>query len=52
MGFAKWNLFERPRPEGEWRKREEIGWRNGRLNEVAENFLSATQDMREKILGG
>jgi len=52
MGFAKWNLFERPGPGREWRKREEIGWRDGRLKEVAENFSGATQDMREQILGG
>jgi hypothetical protein len=52
MGFAKWNLYERPRPEREWRKREEIDWCGGRLKEVAENFLGATQDMREQILGG
>jgi hypothetical protein len=52
MGFAKWNLYERPRPEREWRKREEIDWCDGRLKEVAENFLGATQDMREKIWEG
>jgi hypothetical protein len=52
MGFAKWNLYERPRPEREWRKREEIDWCDGRLKEVAESFLGATQDMREKIWDG
>lgn len=52
MGFAKWNLYERPRSEREWRKREKIDWCDGRLKEVAENFLGATQDMREKIWEG
>jgi len=33
-------------------KEGRIGWRDGRLKEVVENFLGATQDMREQILGG
>ena len=52
MGFAKWNLYEAERPETEWRRREEVNWSTGRSKEVAQNFLGATSDIREKTWGG
>jgi hypothetical protein len=51
-GFAKWNVYDRERPESEWQKREAVDWCEGREKEVAEAFLGATGDMRRKIWGG
>ena len=51
-GFAKWNVYQHERPASEWRKRTDIDWCEGREKEIAEAFLGATEDMREKIWEG
>ena len=51
-GFAKWNIYEHDRPASEWQKRVAVDWCEGRRKEVAEAFLGATGEMRQKIWEG
>ena len=51
-GFALWNVYDNPRPESEWRKAPEVDWCIGRQKEIAFNFLSLNQGLRERIWGG
>jgi hypothetical protein len=52
MGFGRWNLYEKERLKEAWAKREDIDWCEGRLKEIAANFLGATMEMREKMWEG
>jgi hypothetical protein len=52
MRFAKWNLYERPRSGREWRRREEIDWCDGRLQEMAEKLFGRDAGYEGEDLGG
>ena len=52
LGSAKWNLYEKERPEEEWNKDHPVDWCEGRKKEIAENLLGMNAAMRKKIWGG
>ena len=52
VGYAKWNFYERQRLEADWGKTEEVDWCEGRAKQLAEVFLGATYNMRQKIWEG
>ena len=52
VSFAKWLVYERERPESEWKKEEKREWDAGAYAEAGDAFLSAVYEKRQRIMGG
>lgn len=51
IGFAKWNLYDKTRPDEEWRKRAEVDW-EPEARKLFEVFWWPTCEMRERLWEG
>ncbi|PGH17835.1 hypothetical protein AJ80_04658 [Polytolypa hystricis UAMH7299] len=54
IGFAKWHIYDKERPESEWAQRHEVDWwEEGRKEKtLAKMFLDSMSDVRERLWQG